>query len=264
MGEEEVDLPRTAIEEVEAETPDPGAGVEHKVGAIVERDLDARRISPVAKGVRPRCRHRSAATPDRHAHGDCRLLAPEDRHDPDELVGMGEQREGSHGDFTIDPINARDPKSLVRRAPFVEGDSCRPPLEWQRLGGERSGLKPCRPFLQRHLTDLRKSAAKDGLRRLVEVDEPAPIVSDQCGRCEVRREFTSENENEVLLSRRSHRQSVRLPGSRIGRRVGFGKLATATIALPGGSIPERVSPVSTAQIDEPGHTGPPRAGETFG
>src|SRR6185436_11404841 len=29
-------------------------------------------------------------------------------------------------------------------------------------------------------------------------------------------------------------------------------------AVPGGSIPERVSPVSTAQIQEPGHTGPPR------
>lgn len=90
MGEEKVDSPRPAIEEVEAEAPDPGAGVEHKVGPVVERDLDARRISAVANGVWSRCRHRSAATPDRQAHGDFRLLAPEDRHDPDELVGMGE------------------------------------------------------------------------------------------------------------------------------------------------------------------------------
>src|SRR6266536_3067907 len=213
MGQEEVDSPCTAIEEVEAEAPDPGAGVEHKGGGpVVERDLDARRISAVAEGVWPRRRHRAATTPDRQAHGDLRLLAPEDRHDPDELVGMGEQRERGHGDLTLDPINACDPKSLVRRAPFVESDPCGPPLEWQRLGGERSGLKPRRPFLQRHLTDLRKSAAKDGLGRLVVVDEPAPIVGDQGVRREVRGEFTSENENEVLLSRRSHRQSVRLPG----------------------------------------------------
>lgn len=133
MGEEKVDSPRPAIEEVEAEAPDPGAGVEHKVGPVVERDLDARRISAVANGVWSRCRHRSAATPDRQAHGDFRLLAPEDRHDPDELVGMGEQRERGHGDLALDPINACDPKSLVRRAPFVEGDPRGPPLEWERL-----------------------------------------------------------------------------------------------------------------------------------
>ena len=139
------------------------------------------------------------------------LLAPEDRHDPDELVGMGEQRERGHGDLALDPVHACDQKSLVRRAPLVESDPSGPPLEGQRLGIERSWLEPRRPFLLRHLTDLRKSAAKDGLRRLVVVDEPAPIVGDQGGRREVRREFTSENENEVLLSRRSHRQSVRLP-----------------------------------------------------
>src|SRR4026208_421054 len=98
MGKEKVDSPRTAIDEVEAEAPDPGAGVEHKGGPVVERDLDARRISAVAKGVWPRCRHRSATTPDGQAHGELRLLAPEDRHDPDELVGMGEQWERGHGD----------------------------------------------------------------------------------------------------------------------------------------------------------------------
>src|SRR6476659_3888163 len=211
MGEEEVDSPRTTIEEVEAEAPDPCAGVEHKGGPVVERDLDARRISAVAKGVWPRCGHRSTTTPDRQAHGDLRLLAPEDRHDPDELVGMGEQRERGHGDLTLDPINACDQKSLVRRAPLVESDPSGPPLERQRLGVECSWLEPRRPFLLRHLTDLRESAAKDCLRRLVVVDEPAPIVRDQGGRREVGREFTRENEHEVLLSRRSHRQSVRLP-----------------------------------------------------
>src|SRR5512132_4012388 len=120
MGEEEVDSPRTTIEEVEAEAPDPGAGVEHKGGPAVERDFDARCISAVAKSVWPRCRHRSATTPDSQAQGDLRLLAPEDRHDPDELVGMGEQRERGHRDLTLDPVHACDQKSLVRRAPFVE------------------------------------------------------------------------------------------------------------------------------------------------
>jgi len=118
-----VDSPRTPIEELEAEAPDPGAGVEHKDRPVVERDLDARRIPAVSKGVRPRCWHRSATTPDRQAHGDVRLLAPEDRHSPDELVCVGEQRERGHGDLTVDPINTCDPKSLVRRAAFVEGDS---------------------------------------------------------------------------------------------------------------------------------------------
>src|SRR2546427_2168074 len=72
MGEEKVDSAHAAIEEVEAEGPDPGAGVKHKGGPVVKRDLDARRVSPVAKGVRPRCRHRSATPPDRQAHGDLR------------------------------------------------------------------------------------------------------------------------------------------------------------------------------------------------
>src|SRR4029079_14933731 len=97
MGEEEGDSPRTTIEEVEAEAPDPCACVEHKGGPVVERDLDARRISAVAKGVWPRCPHRYETPTNGQAHGELRLLAPEVRHDPDELVGMGEQRERGHG-----------------------------------------------------------------------------------------------------------------------------------------------------------------------
>src|SRR6266487_2869377 len=211
MGEKEVDSPRAAIEEVEAEAPDPGAGVEHKGGPVVKRDLDARRVSPVAKGVRPRCRHRSATTPDRQAHGDLTLLTPEDRHDPDELVRMREQRERGHRDLTLDPVHACDPKSLVRRAPLVEGDPCWPPLERQGIGVECSGLEPRRPFLLRHLTDLGKSATEDCLGSLVVEDEPAALVGDQGRRRKIRREFTSENENEVLLARLAHGPRVRLP-----------------------------------------------------
>ena len=122
MGEEKVDSAHAAIEELEAEGPDPGAGIEHKECPVVKRDLDARRVSAVTKGVGPRCRHRSATPPDRQAHGDLTLLAPEDRHGPDELVGMREQRERGHRDLALDPVHACDPKSLVRRAPLVEGD----------------------------------------------------------------------------------------------------------------------------------------------
>src|SRR5215211_2408661 len=37
------------------------------------------------------------------------LLAPEDRHDADELVGMRKERERGHGDVTIDAVAARGP-----------------------------------------------------------------------------------------------------------------------------------------------------------
>src|SRR6476646_2337485 len=122
MGEEEVETPRAAIEEVEAEASDPGAGVEHQDGPVVKGDLDARRISAVAKRARPRCRHRSATTPDRQAHGDPTLLAPEDRDGSDELVVVREQRERGHRDLALDPVHACDSKSLVCRAALVEGD----------------------------------------------------------------------------------------------------------------------------------------------
>src|SRR4051812_8409496 len=129
MGEEEMDTPRAALQEVEPELPDPSPGIEHKDGPVVERDLDTRRVAAVANGVRPRCRHGPTTAPDLQAHGSSRLLAPEDRHDADELVGMREQRERGHGDLTLHTVHARDPKSLVRRAPLVEGDPCGPPLE---------------------------------------------------------------------------------------------------------------------------------------
>jgi hypothetical protein len=68
VSEAEVDLPDTAVQELETEQSDPGASVEHNDRAVVQRDLDAGRVSAVGDGLRPRCWHRAAATPDRYAH----------------------------------------------------------------------------------------------------------------------------------------------------------------------------------------------------
>jgi hypothetical protein len=40
-------------------------------------------------------------------------LAPEDRHDPDELVRVREERERGHRDLAVDAVPARDPERLV-------------------------------------------------------------------------------------------------------------------------------------------------------
>src|SRR6266516_132453 len=68
VSEAEMDLPHAAVQELETQPSDPGAGVEHENRAVVQRDLDAGRVSAVGDGLRPRCWHRAAAAPDRHAH----------------------------------------------------------------------------------------------------------------------------------------------------------------------------------------------------
>ena len=121
--EKEMDPASAALLELEAEPPDPGAGIEHDDGSVVEQDLDAGRVPAVVNRVRPRGRHRTAAPPDRHAHADPTLFAPEDHDHADELVRMGEERKRGHGDLALDAVEARDPKLLVGGTPLVEGDS---------------------------------------------------------------------------------------------------------------------------------------------
>jgi hypothetical protein len=113
VRQEEIDMPRAAVDQVVAESPDTGSSVENEGGSVVERDFDAGRVPAVADGLSSGAWHRATATPDPHAHTDPTLLSPEDCDDPDELVGMSEEGKGRHGDFTIHAVPARDQKSLV-------------------------------------------------------------------------------------------------------------------------------------------------------
>src|SRR4051794_18514744 len=101
MREQDVDVADPALAETEAELPDPAAGVEDEQASVGERDLDARRVAAVPKRLAAGRRDRAAAPPDRDLH---RLLAPEDRHDADELVRVREERNGGHRHLALDAV----------------------------------------------------------------------------------------------------------------------------------------------------------------
>ena len=203
--------PRAALEEVEAEAPDPGAGVEHEDGPVVERDLDARRVPAVPKRVRPRCRHRAAAAPDRQAHGDLTLSRQKIATIPTSSSAC------ANSGNAVTATSRSTPSTLVirnRSCAARRSSSAIPMASAPSGSGSESsvrGREPRRPFLQRHLTDLRERPAEDRLGRLVVEDEPASLVGDQRRRREIRRELAGENEHEVLRARLAHRPSVRLP-----------------------------------------------------
>src|SRR5215211_652254 len=138
-----------------------------------------------------------------------RLLMPEDRHHPDKLVGVGEERERRDRDVAIAPVEARDPKLLVRGPPLVERDPRRPAAGGQRLlrvAGPRHEAPG--PVVERHLAGLGERAPDDVLSGLVVEDELTLVVCDQRGCGEVRRELAREDQDEVLVSPR-HKPSVR-------------------------------------------------------
>src|SRR5205814_8291462 len=64
----DVHVPGPPSLQVEAERPDPGAGIEDQRHAFTERDLDAGGVAAVGDRVGPRCRHGAAAAPDGDAH----------------------------------------------------------------------------------------------------------------------------------------------------------------------------------------------------
>src|SRR5207248_10133668 len=68
MRQADVHVPGPPSLQVEAERPDPGAGVEDEGRVLPERDLDAGGVAAVGDGVRPRCRHGAAAAPDGDAN----------------------------------------------------------------------------------------------------------------------------------------------------------------------------------------------------
>ena len=102
VREQEMEAAGTARHELATEVADSGACVEHEHRAVVERELQARRVAAVADRFFARCRDRAAAAPDRRAH--VRLQVPEDRDDSAELVDVGEEREDCGRDVTVDPV----------------------------------------------------------------------------------------------------------------------------------------------------------------
>ena len=79
VREEHVELASTALEELDAELSDPGAGVEHEDGPVGQRDLDARGVAAEFDRLRARCRHRAAAAPDRYPHRELTCRARRSR-----------------------------------------------------------------------------------------------------------------------------------------------------------------------------------------
>src|ERR671925_610014 len=136
-------------------------------------------------------------------------LAPEDRHDADELVRLREERKGGDGDVTVDAVAARDTELTVRGAALVERDARRPLLRWQRRRVGRPWGEAGRPLVERHLPHLGERAPDHLLRRLVVEDELALGVRDQHRRCEVRRDLPGEDQDQVLRALLDHGASVR-------------------------------------------------------
>src|SRR5262245_55234967 len=157
----------------------------------------------------PRCRQRSAASPDRRLH----LVATEDREHTDELVRVRKERERRHGDVAFGAVDARYSIALVSRAAFVESDSGRSAVEGQRLRLERARVEPRRPLVEGHLAHFRERLLDDLLRCLVEEDKATCLVGDERRRGEIRCELAREDQYQMLVARHRHwdTRTPRLP-----------------------------------------------------
>ena len=204
MGEQQVDSPRPSLLQRRPEVTDPGPGVEHEDGAVVQRDLDRGRIPAVVDGLGAGRGDRAPATPDRHAH---RLLPPEDDDDADELVRVGEERERGHRHLAVDSVPARDPDAHVRRAALVERDPARQSLDRQLLTIGCPRREALRQVVDPDLAHLGEGASHHRLRGLVVEDHVAALVGDERRRREVRSELAGEDEDQVLLRHASTRPS---------------------------------------------------------
>ncbi len=92
VGQEEVDAPGAAFEEVDAERADAGTGVQDERRPVVEKHLDARCVAAVGLRGGTGRRYRATTAPDLQAHGHIRLAPPEDHDDSHEFVGVREER----------------------------------------------------------------------------------------------------------------------------------------------------------------------------
>ena len=69
MGQEQVDAPRAAGDQLGPERSDTAARVEHDHGSVLERDLDTGGVPAVDDGVAAGRGHRTPTAPDRHMNG---------------------------------------------------------------------------------------------------------------------------------------------------------------------------------------------------
>src|SRR5262245_12332331 len=153
-------------------------------------------------GSEPRQPHTFTCTP-------ARSLPPEDRDHPDTLVLVGEERERRHCDVTVYTVSARDPKLLVRGAPFVQGDPRRTPLGRQGVAVPRPRREGGRPLVHFHLAGIREPAAKYLLGRLVVEHQPTVVVRDRGRRRQIRGELAGEDQDQVFGAALTHASSVR-------------------------------------------------------
>src|SRR5262245_5153703 len=134
------------------------------------------------------------------------LLPPEDPDDPDELVRLGEEREGGDRDLPVDAVPAQNPQLLVRGTPLLKGDPGRPPLVGQRRVVPCPGLEARRELGQRHLADLGERVPDDLLGGLVEEDEHALGICNQRRRGEIRRQLSGQDQDQMLRPGGGHRK----------------------------------------------------------
>jgi hypothetical protein len=68
MSQKKVDRRARSVRKPQAELPDPGSGIEHDGAAVVEADLDTRRVAAVRESRRSGRGEGAAAAPDRGNH----------------------------------------------------------------------------------------------------------------------------------------------------------------------------------------------------
>ena len=131
-------MSRTPRGEVVAEISDPGADVQHEHRAVVERELDARRVAAADHRGRARRGHGTATAPDLQLHTASTLPRQKIVAAPTNSSAWASR---TPVDLPIDAVGARDHERLVDRAALVERDPGRPPLGRQRLQVRVRGLR---------------------------------------------------------------------------------------------------------------------------
>ena len=152
-----------------------------------KRDLDAGRVPAVADGVRPRCRHGTAAAPDLQAHRG-------HHHSRQKIATIPTNSSAcaKSGKAVTATSRSTPSRLVIRKRSCAARRSSNAIRAGHRSGGRGSSssrprLEARRQFVQRHLAGLGEGPADDLLRCLVVEDELAPVVGDQGRRGEVRR-----------------------------------------------------------------------------
>src|SRR5438552_9351986 len=112
---------------------------------------------------------------------------------------MREERERGDGDLTLATVESAEHERAMNRPPLQERDATRRLFWGQRLLVQRPWLEELLPARHRQLADVEIWAPQHLAGCIVEEDEVPPRIRDERRRCELRREGTGDDQDQVRL-----------------------------------------------------------------